>query len=346
MERPFPVPGWTLPGVMTAGAAQILFKTADVVPAGPVVLAGCGPLLLLLAAQYIRAGVRISAVVDTTGSSDWMRALPALPSALRDWRLLAKGMGLMRELRKSGTPYFKGASDIAIEGETQARAIRFRTAQGAQRVEAQLVLLHQGVIPNTQITRSLRAEHAWDEVQLCFTPRLSGLGELDGLPGFYVAGDGARIIGALASMASGRIAGLAAARAAPGANGVQDILARIAVVVRELQLRTAARPMLDRLYRPKAQSRIPPDSVMVCRCEEVTAGEIRRYVRAGCVGPNQLKAFSRCGMGPCQGRQCGITVCEIIAAERGMQPGEIGYQRVRAPIKPISVGELGGGQME
>ena len=342
MERPFPVPGWTLPGVMTVGGAQILLKTADAVPAGSVVLAGCGPLLLLLAVQYIRAGLRVTAIVDTTDTSNWWHAIPYLPSALRDWRLLTKGIGLIRELHRSGTTLFKGVSDITIEGETQVRAIHFRVGKIEHRVQTQLVLLHQGVIPNTQITRSLRAEHNWDQAQLCFTPILSEYGELEGRPGFYVAGDGARIMGAMASVSSGRIAGLSAAHAVIGENFTQEISASINLEVCKLKVLTAARPMLDRLYMPKIQSRIPQDSVVVCRCEEVTAGEIRQHVRAGCIGPNQLKAYSRCGMGPCQGRQCGITVCEIIAAERGVTPTEIGYQRVRNPIKPITVGELAG----
>lgn len=330
MERAFPVPGWTLPGVMTAGAAQILLKSADVLPAGAVVLAGCGPLLVLLAAQYLRAGVRITAVVDTTGSADYRGAVTHLPAALRDWPLLVKGWRLLRELRRSGTPVHAGATGISIEGETAARAIHFRSAGRDQRIEAGLFLLHQGIVPNTQVTRSLRASHVWDDEQLCWRPELGAGGELAGLPGIYVAGDGARIMGAVASATSGRMAGLAAAQAPFDAEA-----RRVAAAVH-------ARPFLDALYRPKQESRVPADAVIVCRCEEVTAGEIRKHVRGGCVGPNQLKAFTRCGMGPCQGRQCGLTVAEIIAAERGLPPADVGYQRVRPPIKPITLGELAG----
>ena len=330
MERPFPIPGWTLPGVMTAGAGQILLKSAGLAPQVPVVLAGCGPLLLLLAAQYLRAGVHIAAVVDTTGPADWRRALPLLPQALRDWRLLAKGRGLLRELRASGTAIYTGATALAIEGEHQAAAIRFDTPQGPRHVEAGLVLLHHGIIPNTQLTRSLQAEHDWDETQLCWHPRASAQGALADMEGFYVAGDSARIMGAAASAVSGRICGLAAAGAPTESAQLQ--LAKLC----------AARPFLDRLYRPQDALRIPQGDTIVCRCEEITAREIRGHVANGCAGPNQLKSFTRCGMGPCQGRQCGITVSELIAQERSLSPAVIGYQRVRAPIKPVSVGELAG----
>ena len=79
---------------------------------------------------------------------------------------------------------------------------------------------------------------------------------------------------------------------------------------------------------------------MVCRCEEVTAGQIRRYVELGCLGPNQTKAFGRCGMGPCQGRFCGLTVTEIIAQARGVAPEAVGYYRIRPPIKPVMLGDF------
>jgi bacterioferritin-associated ferredoxin len=78
----------------------------------------------------------------------------------------------------------------------------------------------------------------------------------------------------------------------------------------------------------------------VCRCEEIAAGAVRNVVRQGCLGPNQAKAFLRAGMGPCQGRLCGPVVTELIAEARNVDPGEVGYYRIRPPLKPITVGEL------
>ena len=78
----------------------------------------------------------------------------------------------------------------------------------------------------------------------------------------------------------------------------------------------------------------------MCRCEEVTAGQIRETVALGVVGPNQMKSFLRCGMGPCQGRLCGLTVTEMIADARGVSPQEVGYYRLRPPVKPVTLAEL------
>ena len=101
------------------------------------------------------------------------------------------------------------------------------------------------------------------------------------------------------------------------------------------------RPFLDALFRPADIFRAPvDDDVVVCRCEEVTAGQIRETVDIGCNGPNQLKSYTRCGMGPCQGRFCGLTASEIIADKLGVSVSKVGYYRLRPPIKPISLSEL------
>lgn len=346
LERPFPIPGWTLPGVLTAGAAQILLKSAGEVPAAPPILAGCGPLLYLLGWQYVRAGVPIKALVDTTRHEDRWRAKRHMLSALRAWPFISKGLQLIRTLRDARVPMFEAADNLRIEprkdadGLERAGVLHFTTKGSAQRIEAEVILLHQGVVPNTQFTQALRASHRWDDAQLCFTPELDAWGELD-VPGIFVAGDGAGIGGAQAAALQGTIAGLAVA-AQLGAVDAAKRDVEAAVHRRDLTSVMRIRPFLDSLYRPRDVNRIPHDETIVCRCEEVTAGQIRKFVELGCVGPNQAKSFGRCGMGPCQGRMCGLTVTEVIAEARHVSPAEVGYYRIRPPIKPLTLGELAG----
>lgn len=341
MERPFPVPGWTLPGVMGAGAAQILFKSAGALPSDPVVLAGCGPLLYLLASQYLAAGVKLKAVVHTTKTSAYLRAAPHLPGALRGWRDLRKGIGMLKHLRSHEVPVYAGAEDFAIEGAEHAEAIRFNHRGRAHRIESSLVLLHQGVVPNTQFSWALRAQHRWDDAQLCWIPETDAHGQIEET-GIYLAGDCRGIVGAKASASQGRLAAIAvASRLRPDAG--KALQRRESTVRVELGRQLQIRPFLDALYRPADAHRMPTDdSVIVCRCEEVTAGLIRKHTGLGCQGPNQTKAFGRCGMGPCQGRLCGLTVTELIAQGRGVSPQEVGYYRIRPPIKPVTLGELTG----
>ena len=138
----------------------------------------------------------------------------------------------------------------------------------------------------------------------------------------------------------GHLAALAVANALGriDANAHRDEAAQ----ARRAALRRAltGRAFLDARFRPADAYRVPRGDTIVCRCEEVTAQQVVDAVRIGCIGPNQVKAFLRCGMGPCQGRYCGITVTELIARERKVSPGEVGHFRARFPVKPITLGEL------
>jgi len=338
-ERPFPVPGWTLPGVMGVGAAQTLLKASAMAPQSPVVLAGCGPLLYLFAWQLIRAGVGIRAILETAERGSYRAALSHVAGALRSPAYLLKGWQLLSAIRRAGVDHIKHVEALRIVGQQHAEAVEYTVDGHVKRIETSLVLLHQGVIPNTQITRSIGCDHVWDEAQLCWRPRLDHWGETS-VADIFVAGDGGGIAGALAAEPSGRLAALqVAAHLGKLDAATRDAAAR--ALRTQLAKHHAIRPFLDALYRPADGFRRPAnDDTIVCRCEEVTAGDIRAMAKLGCVGPNQTKSFSRCGMGPCQGRFCGITVAELLAEIQGKPVPEVGYYRIRPPIKPVTMGEL------
>jgi NADPH-dependent 2,4-dienoyl-CoA reductase/sulfur reductase-like enzyme len=203
---------------------------------------------------------------------------------------------------------------------------------------ADLLLLHQGVAPNINLASATGCQHVWDERQLCWDPVVDRFGA-SSIAGVTIAGDGAGIAGAAAAEHRGRLAALAAACQL----GRIDEARRDREAARHLSaLRRAerGRVFLDLLYRPAEAFRVPRGDTIVCRCEEVTARQIVDAVALGCSGPNQMKSFLRCGMGPCQGRLCGLTVTELIAASRGVAPDSVGYYRLRPPVKPITLQEL------
>lgn len=337
LERAVPIPGWTLPGVMTAGAGQILLKTSGLV-AERAVLAGSGPLLYLLAVQMVRAGQPPLAVVETQGFGDMLRALPHLARGLRGWRTLAKGLGLLLALRRAGVRRFTGARDLAVEGEGRAQVLSFAAGGRVRRIACETVMLHQGVVPNTQISRALRMAHDWRAGQHAFAPRLDVWGEST-VPGVFVAGDGAGIAGAVAAEAAGRLAGVQVAHQLDRIDAAtRDARAREPAA--RLAAERALRPFLEVAYPPAAQVLSPADDTIICRCEEVTAGQVRGWAKLGCTGPNQTKAFNRVGMGPCQGRYCGLSVTMLLAQVHGMTPEAVGAYRIRPPYKPVTLGEL------
>jgi len=337
MERAVPIPGWTLPGVMSAGAAQALLKSSGLVPDSDVYLAGNGPLLLLVAAQLVQAGAPVRAVLETTGFARYAQAARHLPAAIGHG-YLRKGLAYQRALRAAGVPIVRGVRALRALGEDRLREIRYRRGRREHRARASWLLLHQGVVPNVQLTRALECEHAWDAAGRYWRPSVDSWGRL-GSGSIAVAGDCGGIVGAAASELQGRLAALEIARRCGRLTRAQRD-ERAAPCRRSLRAHLRVRPFLDALYPPEITC--PPDDTLVCRCEEVSAGEVREAVRIGCLGPNQVKSFTRCGMGPCQGRLCGLTVSEIIARTRGVEPSEVGYYRVRPPIKPVTLGELAG----
>ena len=337
MERPFPIPGWTLPGVMTAGAAQIALKTAGLVPDGRAVVAGCGPLLYLLTAQLRAAGAAIVAILDTAPRANWASAAPHAPDFLRS-PYLAKGLSLLAAGR--GLRRVRGVTALRAEGAERVSAVTFARGAREERIECDLLLLHQGVVPGTNLSNAAGCAHEWDADQLCWRPTVDAWFETS-VPGLAVAGDGAGIAGAEAAAPRGRIAALgAAARLGRLTSTERD--RRAAPVRAALDGAGRGRRFIDALYRPAEAFRVPADTAVVCRCEEVTAGQIREAVALGATGPNQVKSFLRAGMGPCQGRLCGLTVTEIVARARGVAPAEVGAYRLRPPFKPVTLGELAG----
>jgi NADPH-dependent 2,4-dienoyl-CoA reductase/sulfur reductase-like enzyme len=337
LERPVPLPGWTLPGVMTAGAAQILLKQSGIIP-NRAVIAGCGPLIYLIAQQLVRAGSPPLAIVETQRLANFLQAMRHFPGALRGWRYLTKGAAMLREIRSAGIKRYTACSQLSVLGKDRVTGFAFKHRGNRVEIPCGIVLLHQGVVPNIQITRALGADHIWDDRQRCFHPKIDDWGRTN-LPQIYVAGDGGGIAGAKAAALTGELAALDIARRL-GRITDDECDQRETPLRRQLAAERAIRPFLDTLYPPSREILSPADATIICRCEEVTAGDIRRYAQLGCMGPNQTKAFGRCGMGPCQGRYCGLTVTELLAKATGLTQKEVGYYRIRTPLKPITLGEL------
>jgi NADPH-dependent 2,4-dienoyl-CoA reductase/sulfur reductase-like enzyme len=340
-ERPVPFSGWTLPGVMNAGAGQILMKQAGLVPADGVVLAGTGPLLLLLAWQYLRAGVTVQALLDVQPLSNWLRAVPFLPKALLARHYLTKGLRYKRDLKAAGVSVLHGVQQLRAVGGDRVHAVEYLHRGRLQRVETALLLTHFGVIPQTHLSRAAGCRHHWDTPQQCWRPATDPWGATD-QPAISVAGDGAGIGGARTAEHAGRLAALdALCRLGRIDAGQRDRLGRqdLTWMRQELWIR----PFLDALFRPPTvMLRHPADEEVLCRCEEVTAGEVRRAVGEGHRSPNAVKFLTRCGMGPCQGRQCAESVAQLIASETRSAPSDVEPYRVRTPLKPITIGELAG----
>jgi thioredoxin reductase/bacterioferritin-associated ferredoxin len=335
VERPLPIPGWTLPGVASAGSVlSELVRTPP--PAGRIVLAGCGPLLYLAAQQLRRANAEVAAILDTLSARRFVRALPRAIAFMRS-PYYARGAKLLREINDT-VPIFHDVIELAALGNDRFSSVRFSANGRTQTLLADTLVLHQGIVPELQLADAAGCDIAWDADAACWKPRVDGWGA-SSVPGIFIAGDGAGIVGIAAAAQRGALAALAAARSMGRISTPQRDTAAVAHR-QALANALRGRRFLDTVYRPPERFRIPQGDAIVCRCENVTAREVLAAVHEGCAGPNQLKAFTRCGMGPCQGRDCSLAVTELIARERRLSPAEVGRFRARFPARPLTLGAL------
>lgn len=338
MERPFPIKGWQLPGVMSAGSAQVMLKSDGLVKDNAVFV-GSGPLLYVIVAQYLRLGVKVKAVVDTTPKSHYLQAGVRVLDSFSQLDMMFKGLGLLNEIRRSNTPYYQFANKVKILGKESAEILQFNQGSKTIEIGTEHIFLHQGVIPNLNLTKALGLEHQWCEQQLCWRPALNQWGQ-SSIDNISVVGDATRIIGADGSEHSGIITAFNILFRL----GKIDIESRDSATKQHIKALTKLnrfRQFIDLLYRPVESHRLPSDDdIVVCRCEERTVGQLKIGFQQGAVEPNALKGITRCGMGPCQGRQCGHTVSELLAKWQNKPLAEIGYYRLRSPMRLLTLEEL------
>jgi len=342
MERPVPFNGWTLPGVMTVGGMSNLYKDSALVPREPVVIAGSGPLLWLVAEHLLALDAPVAAILDTTATRQNLGAARQLPTALRRFGYLMKGVtmiaGVMRAAKKAKVPIYRNVTDLEAMGNERVEKVTAVSGSKPIAFDATTLLVHEGIIPNTSLLRQVGIAHTWNPVQRYWHPEVSGDGATN-LANVFVAGDGTFVHGAKSAELKGRLTAFAIARQMHRLSVVEH-RELAAPVQEELDQELYPRPFIDGLYAPRKELFHIPDDTTVCRCEGVTAGRIRELVGQGFTDHNEIKSIIRCGMGPCQGRMCGSAVLELVAETSGVAPEETRPLRMRPPIKPVSLQEL------
>jgi len=314
MDRVVPVPGWTQPGVTSLGAAQIALKTQGLAMGRRVALCGTGPLLLLLAWQLTKAGAPPVLVLEST---PWATTLRQAPGLARNPGAAWRGLGWLARLRvRMGVQ--TGAVPVRIEDGCSA--LVWRDGRGEHRTEVDAVAMGWGLKPETQLADLAGVPFAFDRDQRLWLPERDAAGRT-AVPGVFLAGDGAGIGGHV-------VAELAGARAALAALG-REAPELDRALAREARFRRA----LDRAYPyPHALAAAMPDGTLLCRCEAITAAEMRASAAPEI---NRGKALTRVGMGRCQGRLCGPPAAEVLAAALGCDIAEVGRLRGQMPVKPV-----------
>lgn len=330
-DRIIPYPGWTLPGAFTLGAAQIALKSQGLAIGGRVVLAGSGPLLPLVASQYLDAGADVAAIIDVTPFSAKIKSLAgmmALPAYVR------RGFGYLQKIRRHGGRIIHGVEAIEALGDTNVTGFRWKKGGRWTEVTCDAVGASFGLKPEFQLAELAGCDLVFDEPTRQWLPnvRAGGRSSLDNV---YLAGDGAAIGGADVAELTGKqvaysvLADMGRDVDRGALRGIEAMLARHA------KFRTA----IEEAYPfPVHLIENMPDSLMLCRCEGVTVGQLRaNYVKTKAPEINRLKAHTRVGMGRCQGRVCGAVASELLAELSGRRLSEVGRLRGQHPVKPIPI---------
>jgi hydrogen cyanide synthase HcnB len=328
-DRILPFLGWTLPGVYTLGAAQVALKYQGCAIGSRVIFAGTGPLLYLVAYQYAKAGAAVVAVLDTAGFGGKVAASPAM---LRQPAVFAKGLYYLAWLRLHGVPVHQGVRLERATGGARLASMRWRDGSLTHEAACDAVGFGYALRPETQMADILDCRFSYNEAQRAALPERDAAGR-SSVAGVYLAGDGAGIMGADAAEWAGERAALALLADA----GRPVDQAREQSLEFRLSRCAGFRSGLERAFPfPADWAANAPDTLVVCRCEEITAGELRQCARdTGTQDMNRLKALTRVGMGRCQGRTCGVAAAEILAHACGNPVEQVGRLRGQAPIKPL-----------
>jgi len=345
-DRPVPFPGWELPGVLSVGGAYRLVKTQGVLPGGRVLVAGSGPLLLVLAEELIRAGARIVALVESARVSLGPGRVLGL---LRVPSMCLEALRLKRVLKRARVEVCEGWGVVEAKGDGGVEEVvcaPFTDAGALDRTrlrtfEVDAVAAGYGLLSRTAAAGLLGCDMLYDAAVNCAIPRRDADLETS-VEGVYAAGDGARVAGKLVAREEGKLAALAAAKRL-GAVNVERFQRDARPVRRKLARLYRWRRTIDEIYRlPEGLFDVVTDDTIVCRCEEVTAREILDAAEEGTLDLNDIKRRVRAGSGWCQGRTCGSAIVEILARRRGVSQEEVLRMTGRPPVKPIPLSMVGG----
>lgn len=342
-ERGLPFPGWTLPGVMTSGAAQTLLKSYGALPGRRILVAGNGPLNMQIAQELHRAGAAVVAVTELA-KPPYRRPASVLAMLRYDPGSSWRGLRTIAALRSGGIPLLYGHAIESIEPTAdglRAWAGPFDGSAVSRRrsFDVDAVCTGFGFLPSNEILRTLGCRHEFDAARGQLTVARSADCETS-VPGIYAIGDCCGLSGAPAAREEGVIAAAAILRTLREASPTAlDSLERAAR--KRLQSHRAFQAALWGLFEaPRLQSELADDDTVICRCESVRLGDMRRALDAGDLSIGAVKRRTRLGMGACQGRYCAPIAADLVARASNTAVGEYSFFAPRVPIKPVRIGEI------
>lgn len=343
-ERFLPFKGWTLPGVMSAGMAQVLMKSSAVLPAHKVVVAGSGLFLYSVGYELVKNGAAVPAVYEQSGLLDKVKLMPAL---LHQLSKVSEGARYMSKLMLNGVGIRYRHRVIEARGKDALESVVVakvgpdgRVIPGKEKIiPTEALAMGYGFVPNVELLQLAGCDLEFDADKGGWIAVTDDHLETS-VSSIYAAGEVTGIGGALKSITEGHLAALSV-REQIGEVTSKAAEARRTELLRQRRHHMDFVRLFNGLYRiPKGAYDEIPDDTIVCRCEDVSMGDIREAVQMGLKTPGALKVAVRTGMGNCQGRTCGPIISDLLSGLEGLGPEDLRSLTVRPPIKPVSVASL------
>ena len=344
-DRCVPFPGWTLPGVITAGGALNLVKGQRTLPGRRSAVVGNGPLLLVVAATLLRAGGQLAAVAEAASVAPRVPGL--LIELIRVPELLILAARYRARLLFAGVPMLGGYSIVEARGDRKVEEVVLAPittdgvvdASRSRTFAVDSLVVGFGLQCSSELARLAGCEVAYRPLSGGWTASRGPWLE-SSVAGLFLAGDGAAIGGAETALAEGALAGLGAARrlrgalSQAGARRAESLNGRLGRLAR-------FRVALERVYEPPVSfSQLLRRDTVICRCEDVTAGQVEDLSRDSAISLVDIKVRTRAGMGRCQGRNCLAGIAEMVATRSTGSAGELVWPEPRPPARPVSISAL------
>jgi len=341
-ERIRPFKGWTLPGVITTGAAVRMVYHDRVAPGQQVLVAGSGPLLMHSAAQLIRTGVQVVGVIEASAKGQFLSQ--GILAAISDWDRMAQARDDFNALQQARVPLLLGQAVLEAQGDGGVERVitanldsEGQFKQGKEHIwEVDAVCISHGLEADTRLCQALGCELTYDPVSGSYYVKHSE-DLATSCPSIFIAGETAGVGGVQKALIEGEIAGLQAAIAG-GLASLEDLNTR-------LEDLNKARRKAIRQYQAVQSAFMAPDRIPVkadpetifCRCEAVTLGTLRHAIQEGDGTLIELKLRTRLGMGMCQGRMCETNACHELATYTDQRLDRIERLHVRPPLEPLAL---------
>ena len=332
-EKIIPFEGWTTPGVIGLAACTIMLKSHQTIPANKIILAGNGPLLILVAYYVLKFGGKVDAIIDTSSKIKWIKSMFSLVLNPKNF---IQGISWILKIFFSRVPIYSNSLVTKTIKTNNGISVEIQNIKNKKikNIDTEVLAVGHGLIPSSDITRLLKLDHLYNELKGGWITRLDK-NFRSSMKGLYITGDGSGISGAIAAEDKGELAAYAVLKDLDIINEKEFKNKTHKILKRLNRYEIFAKGIAELNFTPQSLIKNINNNTILCRCEDITKKEIINAVNNGAKNLNQIKSWTRFGMGPCQGRTCQYSVAKVVSEHLKCNIEDLGYLTGRTPLRPF-----------